>query len=201
MALLNKFLTILIFTGVSIAAGIKAELAAASSLIDDIIQYEYLISDSSTVLESTTRLVQPGLGDLINQTDGTSDVIFAINPESDGFIVDFSKDAGFFPNLFNGFRLSSLNFDDSSILTGFTLNTNMVGLDADDSRISFTADNISVNLQGLSYDTNIYINVKFTTTVVPASVPEPSPMIGILAMSGLGCVYLLKRKLIKVQDY
>ncbi|BAZ48815.1 hypothetical protein NIES4103_14250 [Nostoc sp. NIES-4103] len=195
MPLLKKFLTIVISAGISIAAGIKAEPAAASSLIGDTIQYEYLIPNSSTVWESTTRLVQPGLSDLINQTDGTSDVIFAINPESDGFVVDFSKDAGFFPSLFNGFRLSSLDFDDSSILTGFILNTNMVGLDADDSRISFTADTISVNLQGLSYDTNTYIDVKFRTFVVPASVPEPSPMIGFLAMSGLICVYLLKRKL------
>ncbi|WP_414577857.1 PEP-CTERM sorting domain-containing protein [Anabaena sp. CCY 9402-a] len=201
MSLINKLLTIVISAGVTIGVGMKVEIATASSLIGDTIKYDYLIPDSSTVLASTTRLVQPGLADLINQTDGTSDTIFAVNPETEGFIVNFFKDSGFFPSLFNGFRLSSLDFHDSSILTGFILETNMVGLDANDSRISFTADTISVNLQGLSYDTNTYINVNLVTSVVSASVPEPSPVIGILAISGLGCLYLLKRKLIKVQDY
>ncbi|YAF93988.1 MAG: hypothetical protein AB3A66_15285 [Nodularia sp. CChRGM 3473] len=195
MAVFNKFLAIAISTGVTIATGIHSEIAKASSLIGDTIQYEYLVPDLSTVFESTTRVVQPGLADLINQTDGTFD-IFTLNPESNGFNVNFSLDTnaviGFSFTSFNGFRLSSLDFDDSSILTGYTLDTNMVGLEA--SRISFTSNTFSVNFQGLEADADTFIDVNFITSAVSTSIPEPSLMIGILSISGLGCASMLKRK-------
>ncbi|WP_414566448.1 MULTISPECIES: hypothetical protein [unclassified Anabaena] len=191
MAVFNKFLAIAISTGVTIATGIHSEIAKASSLIGDTIQYEYLVPDLSTVFESTTRVVQPGLADLITQTDGTFD-IFTLNPESNGFNVNFSVVIGFSFTSFNGFRLSSLDFDDSSILTGYTLDTNMVGLEA--SHISFTSNTFSVNFQGLEADADTFIDVNFITSAVSTSVPEPSLMIGILSISGLGCASMLKRK-------
>ncbi|MBE9049055.1 hypothetical protein IQ243_01250 [Nostocales cyanobacterium LEGE 11386] len=191
MAVFNKFLAIAISTGVTIATGIHSEISAASSLIGDTIQYEYLVPDLSTVFESTTRVVQPGLSDLINQTDGTFD-IFTLNPESNGFNVNFSVVIGFSFTSFNGFRLSSLDFDDSSILTGYTLDTNMVGLEA--SRISFTSNTFSVNFQGLEADADTFIDVNFITSAVSTSIPEPSLMIGIVSISGLGCASMLKRK-------
>jgi hypothetical protein len=64
----------------------------------------------------------------------------------------------------------------------------MIGLDA--SRISFTGNTFNLNWQGLSFDTNTYVNVGFKTDNTTA-VPTPALLPGLI---GLGMGVLRKRK-------
>ena len=80
---------------------------------------------------------------------------------------------------FNGFVVTDV-FTGIAAFTGLSINgaTNMAGFDA--TRISFTADTISVNWQGLSFNANTIVSLDINAARAP--VPEPTT----LALFGLG---------------
>lgn len=162
-----------------------SEVAYASSLIGDSIQFEYLFPDSTSVYQNSSTIVAAGNSDAINAFN-----TFSFDPEASGFrIPSFFYSSSWIPSSFNGFELSSLDFDDSSSITGYTLATNMVGLDA--SRFVFTENTFSVNWQGLSFDPSTYVNVDFQTNASTTPVPTPALLPGLV---GLGVAVLRKRK-------
>jgi len=181
----------LVKTSLLAAIGFAAILAncasaSASSLIGKTIQADYFFPDSSSLHGSFSITVAAGNSDAVSFFD-----IFSLDPEASGFKIpsfSFRHGAFWLPTPFNGFNLSSLNFDDSSSITGYTLDTNMIGLDA--SRISFTGNTFNLNWQGLSFDTNTYVNVGFKTDNTTA-VPTPALLPGLI---GLGMGVLRKRK-------
>lgn len=91
---------------------------------------------------------------------------------------------------------SGLNLSDTSgavrTITGVGINpsSNFSGFDA--SRLSFNADNVFANLQGLTFrpDTRLVLDVTFAP--VAAAAPEPSPF-ALLALSG-GVGLVLQRR-------
>lgn len=179
----------LVKTSLLAAAGAVAVLAnctaaSAASLIGDTIQFDYLFPDSTSVYGSYSTTVATGNADAIDFLG-----YFKFDPEASGFKIPFTSDATWTSTSFNGFKLSSLDFDDNSSITGYTLDTNMGGLDA--SRIAFTGNTFSVNWQGLSFDTNTYVNVGFKTDSSSTAIPTPALLPGLI---GLGVAALRKRK-------
>ena len=75
---------------------------------------------------------------------------------SDSLFIDFNTSTTWTTVNFNGFRFMDLNdtFDD---ISGFSLSTNMVGLNAGD--ISFTENSMSVNWNGLFFNSSTYVEV------------------------------------------
>jgi hypothetical protein len=164
--------------------------ASAASLIGDTIQFDYQFPLQGIVLQSQTTAVAAGNSDAISGLG-----IFTFNPEATGFTVsNFLFSNAWLSAPFNGFRLSSLNFDDSSTITGFTLNTNMIGLDA--SRIVFTGNTFTLNWQGLAFNRNTFVNVGFITSSSSTPIPTPVLLPGLI---GLGLGALRKQKSEKVK--
>lgn len=93
---------------------------------------------------------------------------------------------------FNGINFSNLLFDDGSLLTGYSLSTNLAGLDA--SRIAFTSNSISFNGQGLAFSNSPYfITLNLLTST--SAVPEPSTWaMMLMGFGGLGFQLRRKRK-------
>ena len=100
---------------------------------------------------------------------------------------DYSGSGSFFPG-FSGGAFGGLLFSNLDIgapgITGLTLTTNMSGLDA--SRISFTTDSVSVNLQNLDLVPSSY----FEVTASSSGVPEPSSLL--LLGTGVSGLLLLR---------
>lgn len=83
-------------------------------------------------------------------------------------------------------------FGDIGSFTGVSVNsdTNMIGFDA--SRITFDADNIWVNLRGLSVTRTTVVSMDVSSA--PISVPEPGTYTMILAALGLLGMMTRRRK-------
>ena len=96
------------------------------------------------------------------------------------------------PVAFNGINFSNLLFDDGSLLTGYSLSTNLAGLDA--SRIAFTSNSISFNGQGLAFlNSPYFITLNLLTST--SAVPEPSTWaMMLMGFGGLGFQLRRKRK-------
>lgn len=90
-------------------------------------------------------------------------------------------------NDFNGIIFTAMSpFDFESLLV--IPSTTMSGFD--NSRVSFTDNQILLNWQGLSYIDGTTVNISFTSPLSPSAIPEP----GTLALIGLGIVGLAWRR-------
>ena len=187
MLRLNKISPVWACTaGLSAVLSATCGAASASSLIGDTINFQYFYPSESSLYEQKQITVAADNSDAI-----TSIGIFRFDPEASGFkIPSFNTTNYFNPASFNGFKLSSLDFDDGSTITGYTLVTNMLGLD--DSRVAFTGNTFDINWQGLSFDPNTYVNVDFKTSASNSTnIPTPALLPGLI---GLGAAALRKRK-------
>jgi hypothetical protein len=79
---------------------------------------------------------------------------------------------------------SSLDFGTNGVITGFTLATDIAGMVA--GRVSFTADSVTVNFDGLSPIGGQFLNI----TLISGQVPEPAS----LALVGLALAWLALRR-------
>ena len=85
---------------------------------------------------------------------------------------------------FNGYAFTGLAA--GGAWSGYTLSTNFSGLD--DSRIVFTPDSLSINMQGIQADAGDF----FTLTLTPSAVPEPANVA--LMLAGLGALTGIARR-------
>jgi hypothetical protein len=164
-------------------------VAHALLFLGQTVNYQYFFPDLSTPYANADNgddLVGPQT-EVTNITDdlGTMDV------SDTNLFVDFTFPGTtfFFSADFNGFRLSDAN-GTIDAFTSVTINpqTNMAGFDS--SRISFNADQIFVNWQGLSFDTDTVVSLDVNGA--PAQVPEPATLaLAALALFGVG---LARRK-------
>jgi hypothetical protein len=158
--------------------------ASATLLDGQSVLYEYLFPDTSTLFYSP-GLVLVGPGVEIPDLCGGSCSGITADLSDTNILVDLATASGsiFAVSSFNGFRI----FDSLGTVPAFTsvtinLATNLVGFDA--SRVSFDADNIYLNFQGLSVGAGNFVSVDIE------AVPEPTT----LALLGAGLVALRARR-------
>jgi hypothetical protein len=114
-------------------------------------------------------LVANGTADTVNLTPH-----YTVNADDTFIFVDFLTSATWTTSAFNGLVVSAI----SSVLTGFTIDTNLSGWT--NARFSSTATSVAFNWNGLSFNSNSYFRLNFDGTA--PQVPEP----GTLALLALG---------------
>jgi hypothetical protein len=149
-------------TAAILAASAMGLPAAATTLTGNAIGIQYIFPTSGSVFEDT--------GTNVVGTDGPTSVIgiFSLSfTDTTATASNFTFDTSWTPADFNGFRLYDIN-GTIPTFTSVTINqiSNMAGLDA--SRIAFDADNVYVNWNGLSFDTNTVVTLNISGAVPEA---------------------------------
>lgn len=130
---------------------------------------------------SGTSPVCAGFGGIGFQT-------FSVGPTSISYVATdwVDKFCCYATGVFNGFDFTGLTFLDGAQLSGFTLTTDMAGLNSSD--VTFGRSFIEINLQ------NIPVNGDFTLNLITSNtVPEPSSST-LLGLSLIGSAALTLKK-------
>jgi hypothetical protein len=185
--------------GAAIVAGLLLCLSSAAdaSLIGQQITHSWFIGGTApanlfrtTQYSVTADAMNPELvcpNQMNNFCDGFSGnagtQIFDIGDATISFTE--SSTGSFLATSFNGWEWSNLIWANGpGMITGVQLATDITNLDL--SRVSFTANSVRINMQGLGYDGN---GGTFTLTLETAhAVPIPTP--GPLALLGFGLIGL-----------
>lgn len=157
----------------------QAGFSQASILFEDgALVYQYLAPTTSDIVNAVPITVLPGVE--VPGINGGG--VASLDVSNTNILVAFYSVGSFAIESFNGFRLWDEAGGISSIVS-VTINasTNMAGFDA--SRITFDADNIYVNFQGLSYTADTIVSLDVSDG--ESAVPEPA---GIAVWSVLACV-------------
>ena len=176
---------------VALAIGSAALLAlpsAQASLLDGkTVSFTYLFPDASSVYASSANgnyVVGAGV-EIPNGVccgfEGAVDI-------SDSNIrVDFHDSSTYSGAAFNGFRISDVfNTIDDFTTASVNAVTDMVGFGA--GNVTFDANNIDVNWQGLSFDSGRVVSID----LAGGHVPEPAAL-SLLALSLLGLGLMRRR--------
>jgi hypothetical protein len=175
--------------GATAVTGIAAAPAQAG-LIGKQLNAVYYVPDTSTPYGSAsfnppTFIVGPGLettGNVENVTnllvDFTNDMLtITLNTSLTNPTWNVASFNGIIFTSPNSLGLASASVAPETTMSGFN-----------NSRVSFNANQILINWNGLSYENGTKVKVNFT------SVPEPGTILGILAVGGLGLVTRLKKQ-------
>lgn len=112
--------------------------------------------------------------------------------------IDFFADAPFTAAVFNGFRIVDINGTvDPFTSVAINAATNLVGFTA--ANILFDAENIYVNLQGLSFTTETLLSLDINGGNAP--VPEPTTLLvwAGLGLATAGTIYSKRRRTAKTK--
>lgn len=171
------------------ALALSLSAATAAPMVGSTVNYQYYYPDlSSTYLDADNGNKLVGAGVEVSNivaSVGTMDIT------ATQIIIDFSATAFFVPGAFNGWVLTDVlaSIDDFTAVT-IDAATNMAGFDA--SNVSFTADTISVNWQGLNFNSDTFVVLNFAQGSV---VPEPTSLALVsLALLGVGAASRARRR-------
>lgn len=176
--------TILAFaTGAT--AFISSPASAATDFSGSTLNFSYRFPTFATVYSSADYLVGPG----VEVLDVAGDPAVTLDISGNTLLVNFFRTATWSNFAFNGWILSDqMNSVDD--ITGVTINpaTNLASFNS--SNIVFTADSITVNWAGLSWDptTSLLLDVTFGS-----GVPEPSTW-GMMLLGFGGVGYSMRRR-------
>ncbi|MGH6647445.1 PEP-CTERM sorting domain-containing protein [Aquabacterium sp.] len=174
---------------------------STGTLTDSSVTIGYFYNDLTTALASSTVTV--GSAVEVSCPDATLNLCASTNATGNGLLDGEYIDVGSTAisgqllaaftaasgDTYNGLVFSGLNFGDGYLLTGFTLTTNISGLDASD--ISFTSTSLSMNLLGIdpSVTTDGTSLGTFSVALQVSAVPEPSSallmLLGIPLLAGV----------------
>jgi len=151
-------------------------LVASAALLDGkTINYQYYFPTLASPYpgaDNGNKVVGPGI-EVSNFVDGRG----TLDVSDTNIFMDFTSASAFSGGAFNGWVISDvLSSIDPFVSVTINAATNLAGLDL--SRISVTADSISVNFQGLGFDENTVVSLDING----GAVPEPTT----LALLGLG---------------
>jgi len=169
----------------------------SGTLTDSSVTIGYYYNDLGTALASSTVTVSSALevdcpGSTLNLCASTNAngyglldgeyIDISSTTISGQFLASFTAESG---DTFSGFVFSGLNFGTGYELTGFTLTTNISGLDASD--ISFTASTLSVNWLGIdpSLTSDGSSLGTYAIALQVSAVPVPEPSSALLVLCGL----------------
>lgn len=157
-----------------------ASQANATILAGDALRIEWLFPDTGSIFSSWDVIV--GSGVEVVDAAGYGAIDIDVDGGMPNILFDFTSSAGFGFASFNGFRISDYTgtVDD---FTNISINsiTNMFGFDL--SRVSFTADTIDMNFQGLGVNADTFVGLD----VDGVSVIAPAPFVLLsLGLVGIG---------------
>jgi len=171
---------ILVVLGVLLSVARSAD--AGPILAGQTLQMTYRFPTINDVVSTTTSVVGPAIE--------WSNFIGAVSVDASDTNIRFTfhSTSSWAPAAFSGFAF----FDLQGTIPGFasvTLNsTNMAGFGQ--STISFDADHIYVNWQGLSYTPATFVSIDLAAAAeLPSAVPEPATLtllgIGLVVVAGV----------------
>jgi hypothetical protein len=177
----HSLLRLALPVALSVAAAILAAPANASLLGDEIFvdrlnpeasggPFSYCQDVIGTGPQGCAVTVAEGTSDRLALTDGKN---LFVNVDPATIRIDFGPEfGGGGPFDFHEIVFSDLDFaDPNTFLAGFTLDTNLDGMDAN--RIRFTADSLAVNYANITYPGGQFLTLLLQT----ATIPEPSTIL------------------------
>jgi hypothetical protein len=177
----------------TLALGLSVPSLAHASFIGNTVTGEHLGPTTANVFETSSALVGAGV-EFTMLTGLLAGGVYAVDVSDTSLLFDLLANGTLGAMTFNGFHLSDTNGTIDTITGVSITGNNWVGFDA--SRITFDADNIWVNMQGLSTAStdSLSLDVAFDTVQPPN--PNPTPEPATLALLGLGLLGLgaLRRK-------
>jgi hypothetical protein len=158
-----------IIQALAISVSVAPCVVKSESLIGRTIGYQYYFPNLQTIYYNPAPFLVTAGVELPALYNSGNDVA-TVDVTENGLVCDFYLDVGPWSERdFNGFRL----FDATGTIWDFSSvtiapETNMPGLNL--SRISFDANNLYVNWQGLFYDSNTVVSIAIDF----APIPEPA---------------------------
>jgi len=177
------------FVLVFVAAVLMSGNASATLFDGQTVNYQYyfpVLSNPYPSADNGNKVVGPGI-----EVNNIADDLGTLDISDTNLLISFNNYSSWVPATFNGFEITDILAtipDFTSVLINPA--TNMAGFDS--SRITFDADHIWVNWQGLGFDKATVVSLDVTGS---STVPEPSTLL--LLGAGLAGVGIVRRRLKK----
>ena len=164
------------------------ETPASAFLLGDTVRAEFNATGFGNIIDETDVVVDPGI-----EFSRTFVDTFALDVKSDSFDIIYTGGGVPFIGADTQWILSDINWVNTpGIVTGVTLAS---GDNSLLNGISFTDDSITVNVVDFSLTNGVAEKWSFDIQTSHKSTPEPSTILGLLAVTGLGLANCLKRNL------
>jgi len=171
-------------------AALAVSISTQASFDGATVQATYYFPDTNTVLDQEQAVVGPGV-EFTTFPDG--DPRTNIDISATNIYITYNSASSWTTASFNGEFFQGLT--PLPTITGASFNpaTNMAGLDA--SRLSFTADSISINWNGLPFDENTVVSVDVQFGAAPSATAVPTLPAYALGLTMLGLMLAALRRL------